>query len=230
LRLEPWLKNNNFDVFRSSRYAGDGVRPILGLTFTQPVGTPNFKLPLLGGARWLLTNEIGGYECLAAPPTPDTYHQGNNYFALDFSPTNVKDGGGSYSGSIPILASAGGTVHSVGFSNSTGHYIILDHGNGFLTRYIHFNNPAARRNGTLLAAGNSVSQGDQIGIMGNIGAGAGVHLHMNFWHNGIFNGGSAVSTLTYVTMEGLLLKSFQTECQGGNRIRYYRSANTPTGS
>ena len=71
-RLEPWLKNNNFDVFRSSRYAdyasdpyADGKRPILGLTFTPTI---ELKMPLPGGYSWLLTNEIGGYECKGESP------------------------------------------------------------------------------------------------------------------------------------------------------------------
>lgn len=244
MRLDPRTTPvNNFDEFRSSRYKdfvtdqfADGKRPILQLDFFPPTGMPNFKLPLSGGASWKLTGEAGGYECMGENPWPDTTHQGSNYFSLDFSPTNIKDAGGSYIGSIPILAAAGGTVLEVGggLFDSRGFYIVLNHGNGFLTRYIHFNVPAARANGTLLAVGNTVNQGDQIGIMGNGGT-KDVHLHMNFWYGSTFSGGKNIDELTRTTMEGLLLKSYQTECSVDangvptNRIRYYHSANTPTG-
>jgi murein DD-endopeptidase MepM/ murein hydrolase activator NlpD len=236
MMLNPQYNNNNFDFIRSSRYTSDGYRPILQFDFTPPVGMPSFKMPLLGGYLWLLTNEVGGYECMGENPWPDTTHQGDNYFSLDFSPTNIKDGGGSYSGSIPILAAAGGTVYGVGYTASTGYYIILDHGNGYLTRYIHFNSPAARKNGTLLMASNTINQGDQIGIMGSLGTGGATHLHMNFWYSSTFNGGSTVANLTKVVMDGWLLKSFQTECAVNSsgvptsRIRYYHSTNTPTGN
>lgn len=242
-RTTPW---NNFDEFRSSRYAdyvndpyADGKRPILQLDFFPPTGMPNFKLPLNGSASWLLSGEVGGYECMGENPWPDTAHQGGNYFSLDFTPTNHKDAGGSYTGNIPILAVASGTVIAVEDSNPNGNggqgwYVTLDHGNGYLTRYLHFASHAARKNGTWLQIGNYVNQGDQIGIMGGSG-GYPVHLHINFWYNSAFNGWKNIDQLTRTTMEGLLLKSYQTECSiNGDgvptaRIRYYHSSNVPTG-
>jgi Peptidase family M23 len=236
IALMSWTQNNNFDLWRSSRYTANKVqRPRLKLTFTSPGGMPNFKMPLPGGASWLATNEIGGYECL--DPAPDTYHQGNNYYSLDFSATNTKDGGGAYSGSIPILAAASGTVIDVGGgqADSRGYFITLSHGNGYQTRYLHLLQSAAKKNGTLLGNGDAVNQGDQIGIMGNSGtATTGTHLHINFWLNG--NGADTVTNLSYVVMDGLLLKSFQTECsvnsqdQSTGRIAFYHSTNTPTGN
>jgi hypothetical protein len=239
LRMDPWTTSNQFDMFYSSRNAADGQRPILGLTFTPPSGMPNFKMPLPSGANWLVSTEVGGYGCTGGAPWPDTAHAGDNYFTLDFPSPGIKDNGTSYSNPVPILAPASGTVHSVGWAASTGYYIILDHGNGYLTRYIHFDNPAARKNGTLLSAGNTVYQGDQIGVMGNSGNSSGAHLHINFWYNNTFNGGSGVTNLSYVVMDGWLLKSFQTECAVNGSgvptsavswIRYYHSSNTPTGN
>src|SRR3989339_429985 len=193
LRLEPWLKNNNFDVFRSSRYAdyvndpyADGKRPILGLTFTP---TLELKMPLPGGYSWLLTIEVGG---------------GNNPGDLN------------------------------------GFYVVIDHDSdgqiitGFTTRYLHLKQAAARANGTLLAVGNSVNQGDQIGIMGTTGKDASgnptstaEHLHFGVRYQN--KGYSYTTELTKAIMEGKLLKSYQTECAVNSsgvptsRIRYYTS-------
>jgi murein DD-endopeptidase MepM/ murein hydrolase activator NlpD len=265
--LFPQATNNNFDVFYSTLYNdylndpwADGRRPVLQLNFTPPAGMPNFKMPVPGvlgplKLTWLLTNEVGGYECTGGLPWPDTAHQGDNYFALDITWDN-KDGNGMASQygqyNTPVLAVAGGTVvpNGVGgndINDSRGYYITLDHGNGYQTRYLHLQQPAARKNGTLLVSGNVVNQGDQIGIMGQTGkywdaqtqswkpSATGVHLHINFWINGT---GPSTSSLAYAVMEGLLLKSYQTECTVNANgvpptsgwIRYYNSTNTPTGN
>lgn len=233
--IMPWAENNNFDLWRSSRANNNTQRPILQLTFNQPAGTPSFKLPLIGAAQWLLTNEAGGFDSQGESPNPDSAHQGADYFTLDFSSSNIKDSGGSYAGNIPILAPASGTVYGTGYNSSTGYYIILDHGSGYLTRCIHFDVPAARASGVTLNVGDHVNQGDQIGLMGNSGLSTGKHVHINFWYGNTFNGYSSISNLQTVTMEGLLLKSFQTESSVDangiptGRIRYYHSSNTPTG-
>ncbi len=244
LHFKPQRTNNNFDTFFSSRHPSDGGRPLLAIDFTPPAGMPNFKMPLPGNAKWLLTNEIGGYECMGAAPWPDTAHQGNTYFSLDFAPTNQKDGGGSYTGDIPIIASASGKVVYVETNPNVpnGYHIVLNHSgstneaSGYTTKYLHL------KSAPTLAKGANVIQGDQIGIMGTTGkiwseaqqkyipTSTGVHLHFGVYYNGY--GRSTDANLTYVTMDNWLLKSFQTECEVNQtterptkRIRYYRSSN-----
>ena len=246
--FEPWNSDgsNRFDLFLSHRTAADGQRPVLGLVFNQPAGMPNFKLPIPGNARWILTGEAGGYECLGESPLPDTAHQGNNYFSLDFNSDGVLDSGGSYGSTVPILAAAGGTVvaletnsNNVNANGGQGWYITLDHGSGYLTRYLHFSDRAKRASGTLLNVGDWVNQGDQIGKMGKTGDPSyGIHLHINFWYKdpqtNQVSGASTVQLLTYVIMEGLLIKSYQTECHVNSagvptdRFRRYHSSNIPT--
>lgn len=264
--LFPQATNNNFDVFRSTLYNdylndayADARRPVLQLNFTP---TLQLKMPLPGvlgplKLTWLLTNEIGGYECTGGIPWPDTAHQDvgsdGNYYSIDITWTN-KDGNGAASQygqyNTPVLAAAGGKVVGVGGGNNNGDfngfYIVIDHdsdGNpntGFSTRYLHLKQYAARANGTLLAVGNSVNQGDQIGIMGTTGKDANgnptstaEHLHFGVRYQD--HGYSYIPELTKVVMEGLILKSYQTECAVNgsgvptSRIRYYNSTNTPTG-
>jgi murein DD-endopeptidase MepM/ murein hydrolase activator NlpD len=248
--IELWAitNTNTFDFMRSSRYPYAGwpdfaLRPTLQFDFTPPTGATVFKLPLPGNTKWILNGEAGGYECKGESPLPDTTHQGNNYFALDFGPDGILDSGGAYSNlaGIPILAAASGTVSDVAVTNVSGNggrgwYITLDHGNGYRTRYLHFANRAARKNGAFLHLGDWVFQGDQLGYMGGSG-GFPVHLHINFWYAEDQNGASTIPQLTYVTMERLLIKSYQTECSvnpsngwpTGRTLRYH-STNTPTGN
>lgn len=79
LRLEASNSERLPAIFRSSRDAGVGGRPILAFSYNQPTGMPDFKMPLPGGYSWIVTEEIGGYDCMGTIPWPDTFHQNANY-------------------------------------------------------------------------------------------------------------------------------------------------------
>jgi len=129
LKLIPQFNNNNnFDMFRSSRYTDvRWKRPLIQLNFTPPVAMPDFKVPLPGGLYWLVTTEVGGYDCLGDipgnSPWPDTAHQNNNYFSIDFSWRNFDanwnqrydpNSSDPAKNNIPILAAANGRVAIIG--------------------------------------------------------------------------------------------------------------------
>lgn len=244
IMLNPQYNNNNFDFIRSSKYAGDGDRPILQFDFTP---TLEMKMPLSGNLSWLVTTEAGGWDCIGN--WYDSAHDGTRYFSIDFS-WNNKDANGVqvYSNpngtavDIPILAAAGGKVvvlSDSGPTSSSGNYLIVDHdgdgdiNTGFTTWYAHMKYAIPNE---FAYHGKIVQQGDKIGVMGTTGKDSngnstsfGVHLHFGVkYGNGTPNsvsGASTISQLTKVVMDGWILKSFQTECQNGNPIRYYRSSN-----
>ena len=72
--------------------------------------------------------------------------------------------------STPIMASRSGTVVQASFDGSAGNYIIIDHGDGYYSYYLHLSNYIA-------TPGQSVSAGQNIGTMGTTGNSTGVHLH-----------------------------------------------------
>ena len=256
ISMFPQNTNNNFDAFRSSAYvdyatdpSADGKRPILRLDFTP---TLDLKMPLPGGYSWLVTNEIGGYECKGESPWPDIAHgdggSSGNYYSIDISWKNNGSTYGQYN--TPVLSAAGGRVVEVGGGNNpgdvNGFYVVIDHDadgqitTGFTTRYLHLKQAAARANGTPLVVGNSVNQGDQIGIVGTTGKDANgnptstaEHLHFGVRYQN--KGYSYIPELMKVIMEGKLLKSYQTECAVNSsgvptsRIRYYSSSMVLTG-
>lgn len=231
--------NNQFDYFASSNHTNDALRPILRLDFAP---TLELKIPLPGNIRWLVTTEIGGYDCKGEY---DKYHadETGNYFSIDFSWRNKNDAelqvypnpdpygnrqdNGIY---IPVIAAAGGYVKFARWSDSNGWYVVIDHDNdgnlatGFQTRYLHLQPP-----GPTVAEGIIVQQGDTLGYMGNTGISSGAHLHFGVRYAD--SGLSTVSALTKVVMDGWILKSFQTECTvNASGIptdwnRYYRSGN-----
>ncbi len=74
----------------------------------------------------------------------------------------------------PVLASAAGRVVTAGWQDGAGNIVIIDHGGGWRTLYIHL----AER--PVVSVGDNVAQGRQIGKLGNTGAnnpGRSYHLH-----------------------------------------------------
>ncbi len=80
---------------------------------------------------------------------------------------------------VPVVAAANGVVSRSYYSSSYGNCIIITHsinGQIYTTLYAHLEN----RN---VSTGQSVSKGQQIGIMGNTGRSTGQHLHFEL-HKG----------------------------------------------
>ncbi|EUJ24186.1 hypothetical protein PGRAN_05681 [Listeria grandensis FSL F6-0971] len=89
-------------------------------------------------------------------------------------------------GSVPIYAAAGGTVVFSGFGapgsgyGGYGYVVEIDHGNGYQTLYGHMSAGSLQ-----VVAGQSVSQGQGIGMMGSTGQSTGQHLHFEIHKNGV---------------------------------------------
>lgn len=72
-----------------------------------------------------------------------------------------------------IVASQGGTVTTAGWNaGGYGNYVVVDHGNGYRTLYAHMLN-----NSMVVKAGQRVTQGQKLGLMGSTGRSTGTHLH-----------------------------------------------------
>ncbi len=94
------------------------------------------------------------------------YDRYYGYTAVDFSHSG-------YSCGKPVIAAAGGTVQRVGYDRVAGNYVRILHPNGVVTFYGHLNS-------ILVSAGQQVSVGARIGLMGNTGYTIGMtgcHLH-----------------------------------------------------
>jgi len=77
-----------------------------------------------------------------------------------------------YRGSVgdPIYAANRGVVALVSEFYLAGNVVYIDHGNGLVTGYFHMSQP-------LVAAGDTVERGQQIGLVGSTGRVTGPHLH-----------------------------------------------------
>ncbi len=85
-----------------------------------------------------------------------------------------------------IVASAGGTVIISTYATAAGNYIMISHGNGMYTVYMHCSKLIAK-------VGDTVSQGEVIALVGSTGVSTGPHLHF-----GIMEGSQYVDPLDYV--------------------------------
>lgn len=96
---------------------------------------------------------------------------------------------------VPIWAAASGTVSQAYYSSSYGNVIFVSHsidGKTYTTVYAHLTSMQ-------VSAGQRVSQGEQIGTMGNTGMSQGQHLHFEL-HTGTWNGSksNAVNPIPYL--------------------------------
>lgn len=80
----------------------------------------------------------------------------------------------------PILAADAGTVVVAGWPDNYGYgnRVVIDHGNGYKTLYAHMSR-------IYVVAGQTVSRGAQLGIMGSTGRSTGTHLHFEISKNGV---------------------------------------------
>lgn len=77
----------------------------------------------------------------------------------------------------PIYATGDGTVTTAGYNTGTGNEVVINHGYGYETKYLHMVRIKARR-------GQRVKRGEVIGWVGSTGASTGPHCHYEVHING----------------------------------------------
>ncbi len=94
--------------------------------------------------------------------------------------------GVDFIGSKSILAIADGTVVSAASDKVGGNFVVILHDDGYASCYFHLASYS-------IAKGDTVVQGEQIGVMGETGTGAmGVHLHFEVrdnWRGKLYSSG-----------------------------------------
>ena len=78
---------------------------------------------------------------------------------------------------VPVRAADDGYVVMAGRDTwGYGNQVLIDHGNGYMTRYAHLDSIKVK-------AGDAVQRNQQIGTMGNTGRSTGPHLHFEILYN-----------------------------------------------
>ena len=80
-------------------------------------------------------------------------------------------------GGSPILAAYDGEVVTAAYSSSCGNYIMIDHGDGLYTVYMH-------ASALYVSKGDTVTKGQKIAAVGSTGRSTGNHLHFGVRKDG----------------------------------------------
>ncbi len=110
---------------------------------------------------WPVKNGIGHISMEFGQNIHPITQQWYIHKGLDFSTWRSGD---------PVIATANGQVVTVGYDASFGNFVIIKHKHGIYTRYAHLNSVRVHK-------GDTVSQRQTIGTIGNTGISTGPHLH-----------------------------------------------------
>ena len=75
-----------------------------------------------------------------------------------------------------VKATANGIVKIENYDRLNGRYVLIDHGNGFITKYAHLKK-------SLVKKGDAVERGQVIGLVGSTGRSTGPHVHYEIHYN-----------------------------------------------
>lgn len=107
-----------------------------------------------------------------------TWRWGSFHYGIDIS--------GSGASGKTIVAADGGTVTQAGWESGYGYRVVINHGGGLTTLYGHSSK-------LLVKAGQRVSKGQAIALVGSTGNSTGAHCHFEIRKNGV-----RVNPLSYV--------------------------------
>lgn len=96
---------------------------------------------------------------------------------LTFSPTMHPGIDINSPSGTPFYAAGGGKVIQVNFDREYGNQVVIDHGDGYQTRYAHASNISVK-------VGSTVKQNQLLGTTGNTGRTTGPHLHFEIMKQG----------------------------------------------
>lgn len=150
-QLEAEIKRKEEEARKAAEAAGKKYN-------TVSLGNIKFIWPCPASSR--ITSEFGSR-------TSPTAGASSNHQGIDI---------GAASGS-GILAAASGTVVIATYSYSAGNYIMINHGGGVYTVYMHCSQ-------LLASEGQDVIQGQTIAKVGSTGYSTGPHLHFGIRANG----------------------------------------------
>lgn len=160
-KLEAEIKRKEEAARKAAEAAGKQYK-------TTSLGNITFKWPCPSSSR--ITSRFGSRE----QPTKGA---STNHKGIDIGAATGNN----------IIAAASGTVVISTYSYSAGNYIMLNHGGGVYTVYMHCSK-------LLVSEGAEVKQGDVIAKVGSTGYSTGPHLHF-----GIRSDGQYVDPLKYVS-------------------------------
>lgn len=152
-QIEAELKRQEEEEKKKAQAQGQTYKPV-------SIGNISFIWPCPSSSR--ITSGFGG----RSSPTEGA---SSNHKGIDIGASSGSD----------IIAAADGTVTISTYSYSAGNYIMINHGGGVSTVYMHCSK-------LLVSEGETVKQGQVIAKVGSTGYSTGPHLHFGVRLNGTY--------------------------------------------
>lgn len=128
---------------------------------------------------------ISSQPGVAVVTSPFTWPVHGGWITKEFILPNTAKKNGGHSGidiaakvGTPVKAAANGFVTLAGWTSDLGNIIIVDHGNGYLSRYGH-------NSRLLVEKGDIINQGKIIAFVGSSGRSSAPHLHFEICKDGV---------------------------------------------
>ena len=137
---------------------------------TTPTQKPEFTEPAAPAAvKWIVPTK---YTRMSSPfgyrlhPIQNVWKM---HYGVDLSaPTGT-----------PIVATRSGKVTTATYQDSAGNYVVINHGDGYSSVYMHMTH-------YVVSVGEFVTAGQVIGYVGSTGGSTGPHLHFGISYNGTY--------------------------------------------
>jgi murein DD-endopeptidase MepM/ murein hydrolase activator NlpD len=101
----------------------------------------------------------------------------------------------------PVVAAGDGKVIEAGYNRFNGNYVFIQHGETYMTKYLHFSKTAVKN-------GAKVKQGQVIGYVGATGMAEAPHLHYEFLVDGVHRNPRTVALPKALPIEPSEAKAF----------------------
>ena len=174
--LENIAKKYKVSVEDIVNYAPNNLKPGAQLVEGQKIMVPGGEKPYVAPVvrapgRWINPGPFSGATGAFMWPVGGRITQQPHRYHMALDIANVLG--------TPVVAADAGVVVFAGWDNTGyGYSIVVDHGNGFRTRYAHLSY-------YLVKAGDKVSKGAIIGKVGSTGRSTGPHLHFEIIYQGV---------------------------------------------
>ena len=138
-----------------------------GMQASQKTSSAGFVNPTTA-SNSVVTSGYGGRNAVKTS---------TGYSSTDHDGIDIGGTGGNLNGQAADSI-GGGKVTEVGYDNNGyGNYVVVDHGNGYTSLYGHLQKATVKQ-------GDTVSAGQQVGVIGSTGSSTAPHLHLRVHKNG----------------------------------------------
>lgn len=156
-------KKEDYENAKRQEWLSTSVPPTYKPNSSGTAGAPN----TVEGVTWLIPCNYTRFSSPFGYRIHPIYGDRRFHYGVDLAAPS----------GTPIIATRSGKVTWTTYDSSSGYYVVIDHGDGFESKYLHMTH-------YIVSPGQQVTAGQVIGYVGSTGASTGPHLHFSIKYNG----------------------------------------------